>query len=134
MTGTREDIIQYRLRRALDTFEDAEILAKNQKWNSAINRLYYSVYYAVSALLLSSNLKTTTHNGVKYSFNEHFIKTERLPKELGKLYSQLFSFRQKGDYDDLYDFNQEKVESFFEPAKKMIGTIENELKQKPSSL
>ncbi len=85
MTGTRKDIIQYRLRRALDTFEDAEIFAKNQKWNSAINRLYYSVYYAVSAVLLSSNLKTTTHNGVKYSFNEHFIKTERLPKELGKL-------------------------------------------------
>lgn len=128
MTGTREDIIKYRLMRAFDTFEDAQILAKNQKWNSAINRLYYAAYYAVNALLLSSNFKPTTHTGVKFSFNEHFIKTNRIPKELGRLYSQLFSFRQKGDYDDLFDFDQEKVESFFEPVRKLIETIENELK------
>jgi len=41
MKGTKEDLIKYRLSRAKDTFEDAQILAERNKWNSAINRLYY---------------------------------------------------------------------------------------------
>jgi len=97
MKAFREDLIQYRLHRAKDTFEDAQILAERRKWNSSINRLYYSAYYAVMALLLFSELNPATHNGAKSNFTEHFIKTERIPKEFGKMYSQLFTWRQKGD-------------------------------------
>ncbi len=124
MKATKEDLIKYRLLRSKDTFEDAQILADRQKWNSTINRLYYSAYYAVMALLLFSDLKPATHNGAKSNFTEHFIKTERIPKEFGKIYSQLFTWRQKGDYDDLFDFDEVKVLPYFEPVKKMIELIE----------
>lgn len=109
MKGTKEDLIKYRLLRAWDTFEDAQILAERNKWNSTINRLYYSAYYAVMALLLDSDLKPTTHNGAKSNFSEYFIMTKKIPKELGKIYSQLFTWRQKGDYDDVYDFKRIKL-------------------------
>jgi uncharacterized protein (UPF0332 family) len=124
MKASREDLIKYRLHRAKDTYEDAQILADRQKWNSAINRLYYSAYYAVMALLLYSELNPSTHNGAKSNFTEHFIKTDRLPKEYGKIYSQLFTWRQKGDYDDLFDFDKEKVLPYFEPVQKLIDLIE----------
>jgi uncharacterized protein (UPF0332 family) len=124
MKASREDLIQYRLHRAKDTYEDAQILADREKWNSTINRLYYSAYYAVMALLLFSELNPTTHNGAKSNFTEYFIKTERIPKEFGKMYSQLFTWRQKGDYDDLFDFDHEKVMPYFEPVKKLIELIE----------
>jgi uncharacterized protein (UPF0332 family) len=90
MKGTKKDLINYRLHRARDTFEDAQILAERSKWNSAINRLYYSAYYAVMALLLESDLNPMTHNGAKANFSEYFILTNRIPKEFGKIYSQLF--------------------------------------------
>lgn len=45
MTGTKKDLINYRLERAKDTLDDANILAEKSKWNSAINRLYYAAYY-----------------------------------------------------------------------------------------
>jgi uncharacterized protein (UPF0332 family) len=124
MKASRDDLIKYRLHRAKDTYEDAQILADRQKWNSTINRLYYSAYYAVMALLLSSELKPSTHNGAKSNFTEYFIKTERIPKEFGKIYSQLFTWRQKGDYDDLFDFDEEKVLPYFEPVKKLIDLID----------
>lgn len=63
MKASREDLIKYRLLRAKDTYEDAQILADRQKWNSTINRLYYSAYYAVMTLLLYSELNPSTHNG-----------------------------------------------------------------------
>ena len=125
MKNSREDIVQYRLARAKDTFDDAKILAENNKWNSTINRLYYSAYYAVMALLIKHEINPTTHNGAKTNFTQHFIKTGIFPLESGKIYSQLFTWRQKGDYDDLFDFNREKVEPYFAPVKKLIENIEN---------
>ena len=97
MKDSKEDLIKYRLLRARDTLDDAQILAEKNKWNSTINRLYY----------------------------EYFIATNKIPKELGKIYSQLFTWRQKGDYDDLFDFRKEKVIPYFEPVKRLIDAIEN---------
>lgn len=124
MSGTREDLIKYRIARAKDTLDDAQLLADNGKWNSAINRLYYAAYYAVIALLLNADLKPTTHNGVKSNFSEYFVKTEKIDKEFGLIFSQLFTWRQKGDYDDLFDFQEEKVLPYFEPVKKLILEVE----------
>lgn len=109
MKRTTEDLIRYRLVRAWDTFEDAKILAEKERWNSAINRLYY----AVMALLLSEGLKLTTHTGAKSNFTQHFIKSGLISKEYGKIYSQLFTWRQKGDYDDLFDFDRQKSRAVY---------------------
>lgn len=125
MKGSKKDLIRYRLLRARDTYEDAQILAERSKWNSTINRLYYAAYYAVMALLMESDLNPATHNGAKSNFSEHFILTNKIPKEFGKMYSQLFTWRQKGDYDDLFDFDKDKVMPYFKPVKDLIDLIEN---------
>ena len=124
MSSTKEDLIKYRIARAKDTLDDAYILADKGKWNSAINRLYYAAYYAVIALLLKDDLKPTTHNGAKSNFSEYFVKTGKIDKELGKIFSQLFTWRQKGDYDDLFYFRKEIVLPYFEPVKKLISEVE----------
>jgi len=123
MNGTRKDLVKYRLSRARQTLEDARILADRERWNSTINRLYYASYYAVSALLLNSGINSTTHSGTKNQFSENFIKNKIIPKELGKTYSQLFTWRQKGDYDDLFDFTREKVLIYFDPVQRLIEII-----------
>ena len=121
MTGTKEDLIIYRLERAKETLDDAEILANNNKWNSTINRLYY----AVIALLIKENVNPGTHDGVKTKFSEIYIKTNRIDRKFGKVYSQLFTWRQKGDYDDLFDFDEEKVKPYFKPVKELITIVED---------
>jgi uncharacterized protein (UPF0332 family) len=124
MTGTKKDLINYRLERAKETLEDAKLLAEKQRWNSAINRLYYAAYYAIIALLLNENYNSTTHNGAKTKFSEHFIKTGVFPVEIGKIYSQLFTWRQKGDYADLFDFTEDKVSPYFDPVERLIELVE----------
>lgn len=124
MTGEKGDLVKYRLDRAKETLEDAQLLIESKRWNSAINRLYYSAFYAVIALLLNENHKTTTHNGVKSIFSEQFIKKNIISQEFGKRYSQLFTWRQKGDYADLFDFTEEKVLPYYDFVKKFILQIE----------
>ena len=129
MTGTKNDWINYRIARAKDTYDDALILSEREKWNSTINRLYYATYYALMALLLDSDLKPTTHNGAKSNFSEYFIKTGKIDSKYGKMNAQLFTWRQKGDYDDLFDFSRDKVIPYFEPVNDFISLIESMTKK-----
>ncbi len=42
MKGTRQDYINYRVEKSDEIFRDAQLLAENNRWNSCVNRLYYS--------------------------------------------------------------------------------------------
>lgn len=109
MSGTKQDYIDYRVLKSNEIFEDARLLANNNRWNSCMNRLYYSSFYLVSALLYKYDIKSETHNGTKTQFNLHFIKTGKLDFRFGKLYSNLFLWRQESDYTDFVDFDNETV-------------------------
>jgi uncharacterized protein (UPF0332 family) len=127
MTDNKQELIRYRIARAYETLEDAQILANQKRWNSAINRLYYAAYYGVMALLLANDLFPSTHNGAKSNFNQYFISTNQIDKSFGKIYSQLFTWRQKGDYDDLFDFDEEKVVPYFKPVQDLLQIIDTML-------
>lgn len=123
MERTREDYINYRISKSKEIFSDAEFLASGQRWNSAVNRLYYSSYYLISALLFSIGITTETHNGVRTKFFLNFIKTGKIDKKSGKLYSNLFRWRQETDYTDFKDFDQETVEPIIEETRQLNDEV-----------
>ena len=123
----RNEYIRYRIETAYKTFDAAKMLADNEFWNSSVNRLYYSLFYAVNALLVLNEIKTKTHSSIKSQFSLHFIKTGKIDKKYGKLLAKLFDWRQKGDYDNLVDYDKESVEPLFVSVKEMIEIIENEI-------
>ena len=104
--GSQKDYIAYRISKSDEVFEDAKLLAENKRWNSSVNRLYYSGYYLVSALLYKNQIKAVTHNGVRTEFFQHFVKPGVISKEFGKLYANLFGWRQESDYADFIDFDE----------------------------
>lgn len=125
MAATKQDYINYRIEKSTEVYEDAVLLANNKRWNSCLNRLYYSSYYLVSALLYQHDIKAETHNGTKTQFFLHFIKTELIDRKYGKLYSHLFDWRQETDYADFIEFDQETVI----PLLNQVKDFNSELKQ-----
>ena len=123
----RNEYIRYRIETAYKTFDAAKMLADNEFWNSSVNRLYYSLFYAVNALLVLNEIKTKTHSSIKSQFSLHFIKSGRIDKKYGKLLAKLFDWRQKGDYDNFVEYDKESVEPLFVSVKEMIEIIENEI-------
>lgn len=119
-----EDLIKYRLSRAKETLKDAEILISNNRLNSTVNRIYYSLYYAVLALLETKELASSKHSGVRALFNQYFVKTGIVSKETGRFFSELFNDRQEGDYVDYTKFEVKDVKNKFEKCKFYIGRIE----------
>jgi len=105
----RKELIQYRLQKARETLEDAELLISNNRLTSAINRLYYSLFYAVLALLQTKDLASSKHSGVRSLFNQHFVKTGVVSKETGAFYGELSEDRREGDYIDYTEFSLNEV-------------------------
>ncbi|GAB4326485.1 MAG: HEPN domain-containing protein [Bacteroidales bacterium] len=124
----RKEYVIYRIKSAHKTYNAAKVLAENGFWNSAVNRLYYSVFYAVNALLVANEIITKSHSATKGQFSLHFVKTGKIDRKYGKLLSDLFDWRQKGDYENIFDYNESSVKSLFEPVKEMIELIEKEIK------
>ncbi len=123
--GNEADYIRYRFQRARESFEEALILEEKKRWNAVINRLYYACFYAVIALLLKNGFMVTTHDGARLNFGLHFIKTGIVDKKHGKLFSKLFDLRQKGDYGDLYDFDELTVTPLIGQVREMLTDLES---------
>jgi uncharacterized protein len=128
MQDERKEYALYRLESAFRTFDAAKVLAENGFWNSAVNRLYYSLFYAINGLLVINEIQTKSHSSVKSLFSLHFVKTGKFEKRHGKLFSELFDWRQKGDYDNISEFTEEIVLPLFDPVKEMLTLIDMEIK------
>lgn len=89
--------------------------------------MYYAVYYAVNAILVFNEVETKTHSATKSQFSLLFVKTGKFDKKFGRLFSELFDWRQKGDYENIFDYDEESVRPLFEPVAEMIKKIEKEI-------
>jgi uncharacterized protein len=49
MSYSKEELVRYRIERARESYEDAEYLVEEERWNAAANRMYYACFYVVSA-------------------------------------------------------------------------------------
>ncbi|MFT4760546.1 MAG: hypothetical protein ACI9XO_003388 [Paraglaciecola sp.] len=74
----KREYIAFKVKKAEETLEAALLMNDNKMWSSAINRLYYAAFYAVSGLLLTLNLKPKSHAGVRMLFFENFFKNNKL--------------------------------------------------------
>ena len=120
----RKAIVDYRLKKAKETFVEIAVLMENNLWRIAANRLYYACYYAASALLINDGHQTHTHNGVKSVLSLKYVKENKVDKSLIKTYGRLFNMRQRGDYEDWVIIEKEDITPLLEPAQKFIEEIE----------
>ncbi len=57
----KKNLIDYRLEQADETIQDVKLLVNNKRYRSAINRIYYGMFYALSALAIANNFQTSKH-------------------------------------------------------------------------
>lgn len=120
----KETLIRYRKDKARETLDDARMLLRDGTPSSALNRIYYAMFYEVLALLQTKDLSSSKHTGVRALFNEHFVKAGIVPVELGRLFSRMYDFRQKSDYGDFVKIQPDKVKEWFEQAVAFINEID----------
>jgi len=124
MTQEFIDLAKYRLKKARNTLSDAKKYINNATLESTVNRIYYAMFYAVNALLITKGLSSSKHSGVRAFFNKEFVNKGLVEEKLGEFYSDMFKRRQKGDYQDFVKFERQDVTEWLKKGEEFINRIE----------
>jgi len=116
-------LIEHRTARATNTIEEVSFLIKNRKFLLAVNRIYYGMFYILSALSLKYDFSTSKHQQLIGWFNKEFISTGEIDRKFGRILHNAYNNRSTGDYDDFAEFDEEDVKKSFDEMKDFIRTI-----------
>ncbi|HPY88144.1 MAG TPA: HEPN domain-containing protein [Spirochaetota bacterium] len=74
-------LISLNVLRAETTLDDAKFLVENQKYHIAVNRIYYSAFYIISAFAIRDGFESSKHQQLIGWFNKNYVANERVNKE-----------------------------------------------------
>jgi len=119
-----EALVSYRMQRAEESLKAAKIMYKKNMLSFGMNRIYYSMFYAVQAALILKDVSFSKHGQVKAYLNRELVKTGIIPVSLGRIYNKAFEYRQKFDYVDFAEPDKDLVESYLKEAQVFLDGIE----------
>ncbi len=124
---TSKEFALYRLARAKEECETAELLYKENKLLAANNRAYYSIFYAIRAILAMEKIDFKRHKDVLAYFNQNYVKTEIFPRQMGRRIIMASKVREDSDYDEKYEPSSEATVLQIDTAKELIELVEKYL-------
>ena len=119
----RQTLIAIWLEKAKESLASAELELNAGHTNFAVNRLYYSCFYAVTALLLRDGKQFARHSAVISEFGRVYIKPGRIDLKWHKFFQKLFDDRQEGDYIPTATFDAPEVSARLEQACEFIDLV-----------
>ena len=112
----RKVAIQLLLEKSLRNFEQAQFLADTGYWDLIVNRLYYGLYHAITAMMMKDGIKAKSHKGTSGQFGLHYVLTDKFPKEMGVFYNRMQLKREQADYDNVFKLSEEEGRDLMEKA------------------
>ncbi len=119
----RDELVNYWLEKAEESIQSASSEIGNDRLSFAINRLYYALFYSMSAILTAKGDSYSKHSGVRSALHRDFIKTGKIDKQVGRLYDELFNARHQADYTPLVEFDKEIVKEQYSDVKEAYKTM-----------
>lgn len=124
----RKNLVRYRMEQAEETVEDVRLLIENKRFRSAVNRIYYGMFYSLLAMGLEYKFQTSKHTQLIGWFNKNFVHEGIIERKYGKILNKAFNRRTQGDYDIYVEFDEDTVREMFEEMQDFISTMKQHLK------
>ncbi|MCC8176874.1 MAG: HEPN domain-containing protein [Bacteroidales bacterium] len=121
----RMAILDLKIEKANKAYDDMLANFKEERYSTAANRLYYSLFYACSALLVKNGYEAHSHAGNMTLINQHFVKTGVIPIGFKNLLRDALSLRKSSDYDDYFSIEKADLEQMVEPARQFIDLVDS---------
>jgi uncharacterized protein (UPF0332 family) len=124
------DYIQHKREKAYEALDDIQKMLDNGMLSAEMNRIYYAGFYIVSALLLLDGFSTSKHRQLIGYFNKEFIKTGKIPVDIGVILDESYRNRIASDYHDFVYLTKTQVEEFYNLMKEFVNSIDKLLLRK----
>lgn len=125
-----EDLAKYKIERACEELDTAELLYNNEKLKAANNRAYYSIYYALTAILCLEPIAFKRHKDTIGYFNKNYVHTGIFPEEIGRNISKAAKVRHASDYDEFYIASKDEMERQIQTARTIIKLVNQFISKK----
>ncbi len=124
MSAVKEEI-----KLAFEMFSDAQLMYREKRMKSAVNRLYYAMFHATKAILLLYGTDCQSHAGALSRFGEIIIRKGLLDEKFAKSLHRAYRLREKSDYSPTFKIEFKEVKKMMEEAEEFINTIIKFLKE-----
>ena len=126
----RKLLVKHRLQQAAESLQEAQYLFTGGKsLRSVVNRIYYSMFYSVLALLIYEPYESSKHSGVLAYFNKKFVKGGLFSQSLGRSLNKAFELRQRGDYREYFELTKDQVERLLDEAAQFVAAVRTYLNE-----
>ena len=86
------------LDRTAECLRAARVLIGAGLLHDAESRLYYAIFHAAVALLLTEGIEPRSHAAATGLLGQHFVKTGRMDAEDARLFARMQKYRLEADY------------------------------------
>ncbi|MCR5468284.1 MAG: HEPN domain-containing protein [Lachnospiraceae bacterium] len=124
-----KELSKYRFENSLESLKDAKIMLENERYKNALNRGYYAIFHAIRSVNALDGFDSSKHSGVTSHFNQNYIKTGILPKELSKIVKLASENREKADYLDFFIASREEAINQVHRAENFLNAIRSYLEE-----
>jgi len=127
----RKTLARYRLEQAGESLDEAKFLLSGEKSpRYIINRAYYTMFYAILALLIYEPYSSSKHSGVLGFFNRRFIKEGIFDRETGRWVNKAIKLRQRGDYREYFEVTPDQAADLVTKAGQFASIVRSHLDEK----
>ena len=128
----KKDLVMVRIEQAEKCISDTEYAMADGRLAMASNRLYYGMFYAMVALGLLRDYKSSKHQQMIGWFNKNFVHTGIFPKHFTRLVKDAFDARVESDYEVSEPITTATLEARLADMKTFISTIKAWLEANPA--
>jgi len=111
------------LARSEESMRAARVLVESQLLHDAESRLYYGIYHAAVALLLTEGIEPRTHAGTANLLGLHFVKTGRMDAEDARLFARIQKYRIEADYGRDFVLTDEALRQDLAACEAFVGRV-----------
>lgn len=123
----KNELTLLRLFQAERCISDAEFNMADGRFAVAINRVYYGMFYAILALGVLCDYKSSKHQQIIGWFNKNFVHTGIFPVHFTRLVKDAFDARMDADYGVDFEGFEVDLKTRLTDMKLFIYTIKDYL-------
>ena len=122
MTASRREIVELG-QRAQAALRATDTLLAAGFSDFAAARAYYATFYAASALLLAEGKTFRSHRGMVALMHRDYVRSGRLPMDMGRILSTLSDLRSVGDYGGVTYVSQAEARVALREAQQFLEAV-----------
>ena len=116
-------LTKWRVEKAESALSSAKKNLEINEYATCLNRSYYAVFYAMQAANSLYGYDSRKHSGVISFFRKTFLKGGLLSTDLSDMITETSKYRERADYEDMYEASEEIARLQLENADVFVKTV-----------